>query len=197
MSYVSILLPAFYFNTTDRFEIIKALTIQFDATQDLFDLININTQDNNTNYAVKFKEINLSLSAIDELIYQRNCIKSICEKTFESLQAMTTKLTDVEKEFKIYLSKKDDDNLINDNIKLKEVVSSQLEISNNFRQNTEKALNKIKDDFQTMVQELETIRKKAKPTTQREGGLKSTDNSLNKKKGDMKGNGIPKLNFNK
>ena len=50
---------------------------------------------------------------------------------------------------------------MNDNIKLKELLVSQIEYSDNFRMNTEKTLNRIKDEFRTMVKELETLKKKS------------------------------------
>ena len=51
--------------------------------------------------------------------------------------------------------------LLNDNIKLKELLVSQIEYSDNFRLNTEKTLNRIKDEFKTIVNELETLKKKS------------------------------------
>lgn len=54
-------------------------------------------------YAVKFKQSDLSLAKIEELIYQRDCTKSLVEKTFESLQLMTDKLIHLDKELKLPL----------------------------------------------------------------------------------------------
>lgn len=200
MAYVSVLVPAFYFNTTDKENIIQALSVQFDSNETEFELFDLKTDDKK-NYAVKFKESDLSLSSIEELIYQRECIKAICEKTFESLKAMTSKLTEGEKEFKNYILKKSEDDLVNENVKLKDLFINQKELSDNFRHNTEKTLNKIKEGLQTMVLEFETIRKKTtklKAGTQREFGLKHTDsnNKSNKRRKEIKGNGVPKLNFN-
>ena len=118
---------------------------------------------NNTNFAIKFNESNFSLKSIEDLIYQRNCMQSLSEKMFESLKLMTTKLNDIinsinGKEIKI----QNKDELINDNIKLKELLASQIEYSDNFRMNTEMTLNKIKDEFKIMVNELNTLKKKYK-----------------------------------
>ena len=179
MSYISILLPAFYLqNSPEKEEIIKFCNEQFETSSDSFELIDINDNNKsaNKNYAIKFKESDLSLNSIEDLIYQRDCIKSICEKTFESLQTMTAKLNDLEKEIKSFnengsTSEEVKKDLVNDNMKLRDLLASQIEYSDNFRINTEKTLNKIKEEFQTMVQELETMRKKtakSKPTTQRE-----------------------------
>ena len=215
MSYISILLPAFYLqNSPEKEEIIKFCNEQFETSSDSFELIDINDNNKsaNKNYAIKFKESDLSLNSIEDLIYQRDCIKSICEKTFESLQTMTAKLNDLEKEIKSFnengsTSEEVKKDLVNDNMKLRDLLASQLEYSDNFRINTEKTLNKIKEEFQTMVQELETMRKKtakSKPTTQRENlsssvKKRTTNSNSNHYTNNMNNsnNGVPKLNFNK
>ena len=210
MSYISILLPAFYLqNTPEREDIIKFCSEQFETSSDSFELLDINdnNKSSNKNYAIKFKESELSLNSIEDLIYQRDCIKSICEKTFESLQTMTAKLNDLEKEIKSFNENGNEEvkkDLVNDNMKLRDLLASQIEYSDNFRINTEKTLNKIKEEFQTMVQELETMRRKtakSKPTTQRENlsssVKKRTTNSNHYTGGNNNSNAVPKLNFNK
>ena len=210
MSYISILLPAFYLqNTPEREDIIKFCSEQFETSSDSFELLDINdnNKSSNKNYAIKFKESDLSLNSIEDLIYQRDCIKSICEKTFESLQTMTAKLNDLEKEIKSFNENGNEEvkkDLVNDNMKLRDLLASQIEYSDNFRINTEKTLNKIKEEFQTMVQELETMRRKtakSKPTTQRENlsasVKKRTTNSNHYTGGNNNSNAVPKLNFNK
>ena len=165
MSYISLLLPAFHINTNDINEIIKQCSTQFNLSSDKFDILEIIDNTNNfnyINYGIKIKESSLSLSSIEDLIYQRNCMQSLSEKVFESLQLMTKKLNDLINSFKengnIEEFKKD---LMNDNIKLRELLVSQIEYSDNFRINTEKTLNRIKDEFRSMVKELETLKKKS------------------------------------
>ena len=89
-------------------------------------------------------------------------MQSLSEKVFESLKSMTKKLNELINSFKENGNseefKKD---LMNDNIKLRELLVSQIEYSDNFRVNTEKTLNRIKDEFRTMVKELETLKKKS------------------------------------
>ena len=173
MSYISLLLPAFHLNTTDINEIINQCSIQLNLTPDKFELLEINDKTNNINYGIKLYESSLSLSSIDELIYQRNCIQSLNGKIFESLQLMSKKLNEFINTFKENGNseelKKD---LMNDNIKLRELLVSQIEYSDNFRMNTEKTLNRIKDEFRTMVKELEALKKKSSG-----GGGKKTGNS--------------------
>ena len=150
MSYISLLLPAFHLNTTNLNDIIKQCSIQLNLDSDKFELLQITDKTNKINYGLKFIESSLSLSSIEDLIYQKNCIQSLNQKTFESLQLMTKK--EKNDEFK-----KD---LMNDNIKLKELLITQIEYSDNFRMNTEKTLKRIKDEFKTMVKELETLKRK-------------------------------------
>ena len=162
MSYISILLPAFHLNTTDISEITKQCSIQFDLSPDKFDVLEIIDKSSKINYGIKFNESHLSLSSIEDLIYQKDCMQTLSEKAFESLQSMSQKLNELINSFKENGNneefKKD---LMNDNIKLKELLVSQIEYSDNFRVNTEKTLNRIKEEFKTIVQELETLKKKS------------------------------------
>ncbi len=218
MSFISIILPAFHLKTSDKKEIIKFCSTQFNLSQDKFELLSVNDNTNNNNYVIKFKESSLSLNSIEDLIYQRECIKSISEKTFESLKITSDKLSELENQIKsfnengnnIELNK----NLIDDNLKLRELLKAEIEHSENFRINTEKTLNKIRGQFSSIVKELETMRKKTnkiKPIVQRENTL-SNNNSLislgkknktnnsnssdNKNKNNLNNNNkVPKLNF--
>ena len=162
MSYISILLPAFHFNTINKNKILKLCSNQFNISEDKFELINLNDNTNYKNYAIKFKESSLSLNSIEELIYQRDCNKSFSDKTFESLKLMMNKLSDLQNQIKSYKEKNTEEiknNLLNDNLKLRELLENQIEVSENFRLSTEKTLNKIKEDFEMMVKELENMRK--------------------------------------
>ena len=153
MAYISLLLPAFHLGTTDINEISKQCSLQFNLSQDKFELLEIKNNSTQINYGIKFNESYLSLSAIEDLIYQKNCMQSLSEKVFESLYSMNQKLNEVINTFK--------KNIVNDNNKLKELLSKQIDYSDNFRLNTEKTLNKIKDEFKNIVQELETLKNKS------------------------------------
>ena len=193
MSYISLLLPAFHLNTTDISDIIKQCSIQFNLSSDKFELLEITDKTNNINYGIKLQESNLSLKSIEDLIYQRNCMQSLSEKVFESLQLMTKRLNELINSFKENGNseefKKD---LMNDNIKLRELLVSQIEYSDNFRINTEKTLNRIKDEFRTMVKELETLKKKSNKDEQ----INSIGGPV-KKSGNTNNNNInnQKVNF--
>jgi hypothetical protein len=192
MSYISLLLPAFHLNTTDISDIIKQCSIQFNLSSDKFELLEITDKTNNINYGIKLQESNLSLKSIEDLIYQRNCMQSLSEKIFESLQSMTKKINELINSFKENGNseefKKD---LMNDNIKLRELLVSQIEYSDNFRMNTEKTLNRIKDEFRTMVKELETLKKKSNNAKEEQTAVMGGTN--NKKTGNMNNN--PTVNF--
>ena len=197
----------------------KLCSNQFNLSEDKFELINLNDNSNYKNYAIKFKESSLSLNSIEELIYQRDCIKSISEKTFESLKLMNDKLTELEHQIKSFNENENNEetkkNLINDNLKLKEMLKAEVEHSENFRINTEKTLNKIREQFTTIVRELEAMRKKTnnkiKPFLQRENTVNNTNSILpfgkknrinsnssdnkNKNNNNNNNSNVPKLNF--
>ena len=185
MSYVSLLLPAFHLNTSDISDIRKQCSSQFNLSSDKFEIFEINDKTNNINYAIKLYESSLSLSSLEDLIYQRNCMQSLSEKVFESLQLMTKKLNELINSFKENGNREEfKKDLMNDNIKLRELLVSQIEYSDNFRMNTEKTLNRIKDEFRTMVKELETLKKKSnikdEPSNSR-GQTKKNGNINNQK----------------
>ena len=187
MSYISILLPAFHLNTNDINDIKKQCSIQFNLPSDKFEILEILDKTNIINYCIKFNESSLSLGALEDLIYQRNCMQSLSEKAFESLKSMTKKINELINSFKENGNSEEfKNNLMNDNIKLRELLVSQIEYSDNFRMNTEKTLNRIKDEFRTMVKELETLKKKSNvkdEQTNSGGGLgkKTWNNSNNQK----------------
>ena len=204
MSYISILVPAFHFNTLDTSEIISLCSIQFETPLENFDLIEFKDKSSsNKNFALKFNESFLSLNSIEDLIYQRDCIKSLNEKIFESLKLMTQKLSDLENQIKSFNENGNNNedirkDLVNDNIKLRDLLASQIEYSDNFRMNTEKTLNKIKEEFQTMVKELETMRKKTgknKSTSLREN--LNNNNIINGNNNILNGNNNVNGNNNK
>ena len=172
MSYICLLLPAFHLCTTDINEISKQCSLQFNLPQDKFELLEIKNNTSQINYGIKFNESYLSLSSIEDLIYQKNCMQSLSEKVFESLHSMNQKLNEVINSFK--------NDIVNDNQKLKEFLSKQIDYSDNFRLNTEKTLNKIKDEFKNIVQELETLKNKSNSKDDFNNNLnfKDIENSL-------------------
>ena len=191
MSYISLLLPAFHLNTTDINDIIKQCSIQFNLSSNKFELLEINDKTNKINYAIKFKDSSFSLRSIEDLIYQRNCMQNLSQKTFDSLQLMANKLNEFINTFKENGNNEEiKKELMNDNFKLKELLMSQIEYSENFRVNTEITLNKIKDEFKAMVIELETLKKKSNNTKEE----KVNESSLTNIKGGNFHNN-QKINF--
>ena len=98
MSYISIIVPAFHLNTVDINEINNYCCSQFNISPENFQLVEFenNKYKDKINYGIIFKESNLSLQTIEQLIYERNCIQNLSEKVFESLQLTTKKINDLE-----------------------------------------------------------------------------------------------------
>ena len=55
----------------------KQCGIQFGLSPDEFEIVEINDKSPKINYGIKFKENNLSLSSIEDLIYRKNAYKKI------------------------------------------------------------------------------------------------------------------------
>ena len=161
MSYISIIIPGFHLNTIDIIEIKKHCCIQFNLSQENFELFRINDNSDNLFYGIKFNNSCLCLSSLEDLIYQRNCMQSLCETTYESLLSMQKRLNELENQLHSFTKNNTENNdkeLINDNIKLQKLLTSQINYSDNFRINTENTLNKIKGQFKSVVNELEKLR---------------------------------------
>ena len=172
MSYISIIVPAFHLNTTDKNDIFNYCCSQFNITQDNFSLIEFTNDQfkDNINYGIIFNESNLSLHKIEQLIYERNCIQNLSEKAFESLQLLSKKISDLEniinniREEKKNCEKKynkeilkienmsnssnnnTDENFENNNIQL----NSNIEL-------TEKSISKIKQEFKNVADDIELM----------------------------------------
>lgn len=165
MSFVSLIVPAFHLNSKELSEIKEQCSSEFDLPEDSFEIIEIRDGTNNNNYGIIFNESSLSLSSIEELIYEKNCIQTLCEKTFESLQIITKKINDLDhlinsfNEFnqnnnlkKSLLNNKSDSNINCNNNKIKDC-------PDNSGNNIKITLKNIKIEFKTMVKELEILNK--------------------------------------
>ena len=172
MSYVSIIVPAFHLNTTDKNDIFNYCCSQFNITQDNFSLIEFTNDQfkDNINYGIIFNESNLSLHKIEQLIYERNCIQNLSEKAFESLQLLSKKISDLENIINnIREEKKNIENKNNKEILKIENVSNadnnntgeKIE-NNNIQLNsnielTEKSISKIKQEFKNVADDIELL----------------------------------------
>ena len=164
MSYISIIVPAFHLNTTDKSDIYNYCCSQFNITQDNFSLIEINNdkQNDNINYGIIFNESNLSLNKIEQLIYERNCIQNLSEKAFESLQLLSKKISDLENIINnIREEQKNREKEYNKEISKMENMSNAYNVSekneNNKIEYSEKSINKIKMEFQNVVDDIELL----------------------------------------
>ena len=164
MSYISIIVPAFHLNTTDKSDIYNYCCSQFNITKDNFSLIEINEDkhNDNINYGIIFNESNLSLHKIEQLIYERNCIQNLSEKAFESLQLLSKKISDLENIINnIREEKKKSEDEYNKQILKMENMSNNNNGSekneNNKIEFSEKSINKIKMEFQNVVDDIELL----------------------------------------
>ena len=172
MSYISIIVPAFHLNTTDKSDIYNYCCSQFNITQDNFSLIEINNDkhNDNINYGIIFNESNLSLNKIEQLIYERNCIQNLSEKAFESLQLLSKKISDLENIINnIREEKKSCEKKYNKEIMKIENMSnsSNNNTDENFENNntqltnnielTEKSISKIKQEFKNVADDIELL----------------------------------------
>ena len=172
MSYISIIVPAFHLNTTDKNDICNYCCSQFNITQDNFSLIEFSNDQlkDNINYGIIFNESNLSLHKIEQLIYERNCIQNLSEKAFESLQLLSKKISDLENIINnIREEKKSCEKKYNKEIMKIENMSnsSNNNTDENFENNntqltnnielTEKSISKIKQEFKNVADDIELL----------------------------------------
>ena len=164
MSYISIIVPAFHLNTMDKNDISNYCCSQFNITESNFSLIefNHNQSKDKSHYGIIFNESNLSLKKIEQLIYEKNCIENFSKKSFESLQLLSKKITELEKSINIIKEEK---------IKFEEKIKNQnLNLTNNINgfnnddkkgndkiENSEKNINNIKIEFKNLADDIELI----------------------------------------
>ena len=172
MSYISIIVPAFHLNTTDKNDIFNYCCSQFNITQDNFSLIEFTNDQfkDNINYGIIFNESNLSLHKIEQLIYERNCIQNLSEKAFESLQLLSKKISDLEniinniREEKKNIENKNNkeilkiENVSNANNKNtgEKIENNNIELTNDIEL-SEKSINKIKQEFKNVADDIELL----------------------------------------
>ena len=172
MSYISIIVPAFHLNTTDKNDICNYCCSQFNITQDNFSLIEFSNDQlkDNINYGIIFNESNLSLHKIEQLIYKRNCIQNLSEKAFESLQLLSKKISDLEniinniREEKKNIENKNNKEILkienvsnaNNNNTGEKIENNNLELTTEIEL-SEKSINKIKQEFKNVVDDIELL----------------------------------------
>ena len=172
MSYISIIVPAFHLNTTDKNDICNYCCSQFNITQDNFSLIEFSNDKlkDNINYGIIFNESNLSLHKIEQLIYERNCIQNLSEKAFESLQLLSKKISDLEniinniREEKKNIENKNNKEILkienvsnaDNNNTGEKIENNNIELTNDIEL-SEKSINKIKQEFKNVADDIELL----------------------------------------
>ena len=172
MSYISIIVPAFHLNTSDKNDICNYCCSQFNITQDNFSLIEFSNDQlkDNINYGIIFNESNLSLHKIEQLIYERNCIQNLSEKAFESLQLLSKKISDLEniinniREEKKNIENKNNKEILkienvsnaDNNNTGEKIENNNIELTNDIEL-SEKSINKIKQEFKNVADDIELL----------------------------------------
>lgn len=148
MSFISLLIPAIQC-PSDNIEIAK----QFFASQLNIDsaLIHISkaeSLDNKTEFCVRILNSNLSLLNIQSILQEKENLQIKVNLLEKEIKRLTEKDS---KDLKSELDSKYD--------KIKDLISLHLESSESFRINTERTLNKIKEEFEVINGEFDEIKK--------------------------------------
>lgn len=135
-----------------------------------------------TNLAVRIKQSSLSLQAIEDLLGQREQMMQQLDRSRNALQTYAGKVeklkqiserVDAEKYHKRGQKIKQ---LDEDNKKLRTLLKAQLENSENLRKETQQTVETLRQEFDLLVRELMTFRKKEAQVTISEGkGRKKTE----------------------
>ena len=101
MSFISILLPAFYCQDSEFEKIVHNILKQKDFSVKQFgrsedDMEMILIRDEPLEYAINFRKFDLSVEKIEDLINQRNNMRIILEKTYESMNVLMKKFNENE-----------------------------------------------------------------------------------------------------
>lgn len=101
MSYISITVPAFYCSSNDFEEAKTFFSSKIGISSNEFDFFSIDPATHSkTEFGVRLHNSNLSLNYLEEILYQRNCMRIYMDKTFESMQGMMSRISVLENEIK-------------------------------------------------------------------------------------------------
>ena len=102
MSYISILIPAMYYSeNTDITSASEFFSEKLGVSKSDYDIFEIQPIiSENTEYGVRLHNSKLSLNYLEEILYQKNCMKVYMDKTFESLQSMMSQISVLENELR-------------------------------------------------------------------------------------------------
>lgn len=101
MSFISILLPAVYSESSDINGASATFAEKLNLSTSDFDIIPLDpASEDITEYAVRLHNSNLSLNHLEEILYHRNCMKVYMDKTFESMQCMMSRISLLEYELR-------------------------------------------------------------------------------------------------
>lgn len=199
MAYVSVLTPAFTLPSTDP-DIVKtscAGQLGIETSHlDLFALVPATEAPGHTGeYALKLSKSDLTLQSIEELLRKNQLLNEQVARTKEALIAYSD-------QFERKQPAQDDttarklkklNHLEADNKKLRQLLKSQLESSENLRQETQHTVETLREEFELLVKELVMFKKK-------EENVEIPDASTNLQEIPTQKQGpksIPRLNLHK
>ena len=114
MSYISLIVPAFHLNTGNINEIKNYCSSHFDVSEDLIKVIELTGPTLKNNYGIIFEKSILNLNKIQELIYEKNCLKSFNEKIYESFRLLDQKINDLKQCINDFNMNKKEEKYINE-----------------------------------------------------------------------------------
>ena len=146
MSFVSIIIPAFYCNMADIESAKSYLSSQMKIQNNDFQIFPLSPANEGViEYGVRLNNSTLSLMNIQNILQEKD---NLLEK-IKSLEQNIIELNRVKEV--------EDKSLISS--KIKDLISMHIESSESFRVNTERTLNKIKEEFEIIVGDLDGIKK--------------------------------------
>ena len=122
MSYISLIVPAFHLNTGNINEIKNYCSSHFDVSEDLIKVIELTGPTLKNSYGIIFEKSILNLNKIQELIYEKNCLKSFNEKIYESFRLLDQKINDLKQCINDFNKNKKEEKYINDENKNKQLI---------------------------------------------------------------------------
>ena len=101
-------------NTGNINEIKNYCSSHFDVSEDLIKVIELTGTTLKNSYGIIFEKSILNLNKIQELIYEKNCLKSFNEKIYESFRLLDQKINDLKQQINDFNMNKKEEKYINE-----------------------------------------------------------------------------------
>jgi len=164
MVFCSLLTPAFSFGVEDNLHQEAAENFGVSTGDlELFALVPLSEVKNPSQVAVQLKTSSLSLSAIEDLLTQRDQLQVQLQKTSESLYTYNQQISQLCSPNQPQLEKIL--KLEEDNRKLRQMLKTQLENAESLKVATQKTVENLREEFNMLVKELMSA-KEPKPKSE-------------------------------